>query len=140
MIIDRLICLVLAVVLCTDCFPNPCEARISVGYESGLFTRSSGRFCFIRHVPYLRSYEIIFVDDITSWIMCCGTTHFMYLRFYVLRNFMFLVTRNFVLRRRFNFRFIHERMFLEELDDYPEVIRSFLTLKQSARTVFVLGV
>ena len=38
----------------------------------------------------------------------------------------------------FNFRFIHERMFWEELDDYPEVIQSsFLTLKQSARTVFV---
>ena len=37
----------------------------------------------------------------------------------------------------FNFRFIHERMFWEELDDYPEVIQSsFLTLKQSARTVF----
>ena len=36
----------------------------------------------------------------------------------------------------FNFRFIHERMFWEELDDYPEVIQSsFLTLKQSARTV-----
>ena len=29
-------------------------------------------------------------------------------------------------------------MFWEELDDYPEVIQSsFLTLKQSARTVFV---
>ena len=29
-------------------------------------------------------------------------------------------------------------MFWEELDDYPEVIRSsFLTLKQSAQTVFV---
>ena len=54
-------------------------------------------------------------------------------------NFMFIVTRNFVLRRRFNFHFIHERMFWEELDDYPEVIRSFLTLKQSARTVFDLG-
>ena len=55
-------------------------------------------------------------------------------------NFMFLVTRNSVHRQRFNFRFIHERMFWEELDDYPEVIRSsFLTLKQSARTVFVLG-
>ena len=37
----------------------------------------------------------------------------------------------------FNFRFIHERMFWEELDDYPEVIQSsFLTLEQSARTVF----
>ena len=37
----------------------------------------------------------------------------------------------------FNFRFIHERMFWEELDDYPEAIRSsFRTLKQSARTVF----
>ena len=35
----------------------------------------------------------------------------------------------FVLRRCFNFRFIHERMFWEELDDYPEVIQSsFLTL------------
>ena len=51
---------------------------------------------------------------------------------------MFSVTRNFRFRRCFNFRFIHERMFWEELDDYPEVIQSsFLTLKQSARTVFV---
>ena len=31
---------------------------------------------------------------------------------------------NFVLRRCFNFRFIHERMFWEELDDRPEVIQS----------------
>ena len=60
----------------------------------------------------------------------------MYLKFYVPRNFMFFVTRNFVLRRCFNFRFIHERMFWEELDDCPEVIQSsFLTLKQSAREV-----
>ena len=27
----------------------------------------------------------------------------------------------------FNFRFIHERMFWEELDDYPEVIRLFFS-------------
>ena len=41
----------------------------------------------------------------------------------------------------FNFRFIHERMFREELDDYPEVIQSsFLTLKQSARTVLGFSV
>ena len=41
---DRIICLVVVVVLCTDCFPNPREARLSVGYESGLFACSSGRF------------------------------------------------------------------------------------------------
>ena len=41
---------------------------------------------------------------------------------------------NFVLRRCFNFRFIHERMFWEELDDYPEVIRSsFLMLTKTVR-------
>ena len=57
----------------------------------------------------------------------------MFFGFYVLSSRVILV-----LRRRLNFRFIHERMFWEELDDYPEVIRSsFLTLKQSARTVFV---
>ena len=37
-------CLVEAVVLCTDCFPNPHEARLSVNYESGLFPRKSGQF------------------------------------------------------------------------------------------------
>ena len=56
----------------------------------------------------------------------------MFLEFYVLSSRVISV-----LRRRFNFRFIHERMFWEELDDYPEVIQSsFLTLEQSARTVF----
>ena len=44
MSIDRLICLVVAVVLCTDCFPNPYEARLSTNRESGLFLRRSGRF------------------------------------------------------------------------------------------------
>ena len=68
MIIDRLICLVLAVVLCTDCFPNPREARLSVGYEGTVFACSSGRFWFSRHVLKLRSYKLIFVDDVTSWI------------------------------------------------------------------------
>ena len=56
-------------------------------------------------------------------------------------NFMFLVTRNFVLWRRFNFRFIHERMFWEELDDYPEVIQSsFLTFTKTVRADCFLGV
>ena len=98
--------------------------------------RASGRFYFLRHGLKMRSYKIIFVDDVTSWIRRCGTTHFMYLDFMFFGIFMFPVVRNFVLRRCFNFRFIHERMFWEELDDYPEVIQSsFLTLKQSARTV-----
>ena len=101
MIIDRLICLVLAVVLCTDCFPNPREARISIGYENSLFARSSGRFWIFRHVLNLRSYKIIFVDDVTSWIKRCGTTHFMYLNFMFFEIFMFSVTRNLVLRRCF---------------------------------------
>ena len=88
----------------------------------------------------MRSYKIIFVDDVTSWIMRCGTTHLMYLDFMFFEIFVFLVTRNLFFDDVFNFRFIHERMFWEELDDYPKVIRSsFLTLKQSARTVFVLG-
>ena len=98
MIIDCLICLVLAVVLCTDCFPNPCEARISVGYESGLFTCSSGRFYFLRHVLRLRSYKIIFVSEVTSYDAGCRAIHFMYLNFMFFENFLFLVTRNFVLR------------------------------------------
>ena len=37
-------CLVVAVVLCTDCFPNPHKARLSMNRESGLFLRRSGRF------------------------------------------------------------------------------------------------
>ena len=44
MLIDCIICLVVAVVLCTDCFPNPHKARLSANYESGLFPRESGRF------------------------------------------------------------------------------------------------
>ena len=69
-----------------------------------------------------------------------GDICFTYRDFMFFEIFMFSAVRNFVLRRDFNFRFIHERMFREELDDYPEVIQSsFLTLKQSARTVFVLG-
>ena len=45
---------------------------------------------------------------------------------------------NFVLRRCFNFRFIHERMFWEELDDRPEVIQSFFLRlrRQSELTAF----
>ena len=137
MIIDRLICLVLAVVLCTDCFPNPCEATISAGYESGLFTCSSGRFDFLRHVLYLRSYKVIFVGDVTSYDACCRTVHFIYLDFVFLEILCFSSRVDFVSDDVFNFRFIHERMFWEELDDYPEVIQSsFLTLEQSARTVF----
>ena len=41
----------------------------------------------------------------------------------------------------FNFRFIHERMFWEELDDYPEVIQSsFLTFTKTVRADCFLGV
>ena len=68
MIIDCIICLVLVLALCTDFFPNPREARLSVGYEKTVFACSSGRFWFSRHVLKLRSYKIIFVDDVTSWI------------------------------------------------------------------------
>ena len=84
----------------------------------------------------MRSYKIIFVDDVTSWIREGDAICFTYPSFMFFEIFMFSAARNFVLRRDFNFRFIHERMFREELDDYPEVIQSsFLTLKQSARTV-----
>ena len=68
MIIDCIICLVLVLTLCTDCFPNPCEARLSINYEKINFACSSGRFYFSRHVLKVRSYIIIFVDDVTSWI------------------------------------------------------------------------
>ena len=101
MIIDCLICLVLAVVLCTDCFPNPCEARISVGYESGLFTCSSGRFDFLCHVLYLRSYKIVFVGEVTSYDACCRTIHFMYLNFMFFEILCFPSRVNFVFRRWF---------------------------------------
>ena len=41
----------------------------------------------------------------------------------------------------FNFRFIHERMFREELDDCPEVIQSsFLTFTKTVRADCFLGV
>ena len=46
----------------------------------------------------------------------------------------FPLLRNLVFGDDFNFRFIHERMFWEELDDYPEVIRSsFLMLTKTVR-------
>ena len=56
---------------------------------------ASGRFHFLRHVLKLRSYKIIFVDDVTSWIREDDTICFTYLKFYVLRNFMFSAARNF---------------------------------------------
>ena len=93
MIIDCIICLVLVLALCTDCFPNPREARLSIDYEKIVFACSSGRFHFSRHVLKVRSYKIIFVDDVTSWIKEGDTICFTYLKFYVLRNFMFFVTR-----------------------------------------------
>ena len=41
----------------------------------------------------------------------------------------------------FNFRFIHERMFWEELDDRPEVIQSFfLTFTKTVRADCFIGV
>ena len=43
----------------------------------------------------MRSYKIIFVDDVTSWIKEGDTICFTYLAFYVSRNFMFSVMRNF---------------------------------------------
>ena len=68
MIIDCIICLVLVLALCTDCFPNPREARLSINYEKIIFACSGGRFHFPRYVLKVRSYKIIFVDDVTSWI------------------------------------------------------------------------
>ena len=65
---DRIICLVVVVVLCTDCFPNPPKARLSANCKSGLFPRESGRFCKFRHVLCLRSYKIFFVEDVTSYV------------------------------------------------------------------------
>ena len=95
MIIDCIICLVVVLALCTDCFPNPCEARLSINYEKINFACSSGRFCFRRYVLKVRSYKIIFVDDVTSWIGEGDTICFTYLMFYVSRDFMFSAARNF---------------------------------------------
>ena len=95
MIIDCIICLVVVLALCTDCFPNPCEARLSINCEKVIFVRASGRFHFLRHVLKMRSYKIIFVDDVTSWMKEGDTICFTYLSFYVSRNFMFSATRNF---------------------------------------------
>ena len=44
MIIDCIICLVLALALLYRLFPNPREARLSIGYEKIVFACSSGRF------------------------------------------------------------------------------------------------
>ena len=60
-------CLVVAVVLCTDCFPNPPKAKLGANRESGLFPRESGRFCKFRHVLNLHSYELIFMERVTSY-------------------------------------------------------------------------
>ena len=57
--------------------------------------RASGRFRFLRYGLKMRSYKIIFVDDVTSWIREGDTICFTYLSFYVSRNFMFSATRNF---------------------------------------------
>ena len=101
MIIDCIICLVLVLTLCTDCFPNPCEDRLSVNYEKVIFACSSGRFCFSRHVLKLRSYKIIFVDDVTSWIREDDTICFTYLRFMFFEIFMFSAARNLCSSARF---------------------------------------
>ena len=66
MIIDCIICLVLVLALCTDCFPNPREDRLSINYEKSIFACSSGRFRFLRYVLKVCSYKIIFVDDVAS--------------------------------------------------------------------------
>ena len=95
MIIDCIICLVVVLALCTDCFPNPYEARLSINYEKVDFGCSSGRFRFSCHVLKVRSYKINFVDDVTSWMKEGDTICFTYLSFYVSRNFMFSATRNF---------------------------------------------
>ncbi len=95
MIIDCIICLVLALALCTDCFPNPYEARLSINYEKVNFGCSSGRFRFSCHVLKVRSYKINFIDDVTSWMKEGDTICFTYLSFYVSRNFMFSAARNF---------------------------------------------
>ena len=65
----------------------------------------------------------------------------MYLDFMFFEIFMFSVTRNLFFDDFFSFRFIHERMFWEELDDYPEVIQSsFLTFTKTVRADCFLGV
>ena len=56
--------------------------------------RASGRFRFLRHVLKLRSYKIIFVDDVTSWIREGDTICFTYLRFMFFEIFMFSAARN----------------------------------------------
>ena len=94
MIIDCIICLVLVLILCTDCFPNPCEDRLSVNCEKVIFVRASGRFRFLRYGLKMRSYKIIFVDDVTSWIREGDTICFTYLRFMFFEIFMFSAARN----------------------------------------------
>ena len=63
--------------------------------------RASGRFYFLRHVLKMRSYKIIFVDDVTSWMKESDTICFTYRDFMFFEIFMFSAVRNFVLRRGF---------------------------------------
>ena len=97
---------------------------------------ASGRFHFLRHVLKMRSYKIIFVDDVTSWIREGDAICFTYPSFMFFEIFMFSAARNYVLRRDFNFRFIHERMFGRSWMIILRLFsRLFLRLKQSAREV-----
>ena len=63
--------------------------------------RASGRFHFLRHVLKMRSYKIIFVDDVTSWIREGDTICFTYLRFMFFEIFMFSAARNLCSSARF---------------------------------------
>ena len=56
--------------------------------------RASGRFYFLRYGLKMRSYKIIFVDDVTSWIRESGDICFTYLRFMFFEIFMFSAARN----------------------------------------------
>ena len=57
--------------------------------------RTSGRFHFLRHVLKMRSYKIIFVDDVTSWMKESGDICFTYRDFMFFEIFMFSAARNF---------------------------------------------
>ena len=61
--------------------------------------RASGRFYFLRYGLKMRSYKIIFVDDVTSWMKESGDICFTYRDFMFFEIFMFSAARNFVLRR-----------------------------------------
>ena len=63
--------------------------------------RASGRFRFLRYGLKMRSYKIIFVDDVTSWMRESGDICFTYLRFMFFEIFMFSAARNLCSSARF---------------------------------------